>query len=86
MIAEKNISSLLSQWEGRLDKGNYSEDYRCALGECLYDLRELLEKIKEEEEANLQEVLANLPSQEVEDYLSGLEADEYLSSVEAHIA
>lgn len=86
MIAEKNISSLLSQWKERLGKESYSEDYRCALGECLYDLQELLEKIKEEEEANLQEVLAHLPSQEVEDYLAGLEADEYLSSVEAHIA
>ncbi len=86
MIAENNISFLLSQWKERLGNESYSEDYRCALGECLYDLQELLEKIRKEEESNLQEVLASLPSKEVEDYLSGLEADEYLSSVEAHIA
>lgn len=86
MIAEKNISSLLSQWKERLSKNSYSEDYKCCLGECMYDLQNLLEKIKQEEDDNLQEVLANLPSKEAEEYLLGLEADEYLASLEAHIA
>lgn len=84
MIAEKNINSLLSQWEERLNKGDYSEGYKCALGECVYDLMITLDKIKEEEKANLEEIIANLPSQEVEDYLMGLEADEELSRMEAH--
>lgn len=84
MIAERNISSLLSQWKERLSNESYSEEYRCALGECVYDLQELLAKIKEEEEDNLQEVLSSLPSQEAEDYLKGIEADDYLSSLEAH--
>lgn len=84
MIAEKNISSLLSEWKKRLENESYSEEYRCALGECVYDLGNLLEKIKEEEEANLQEVIANLPSKEVEDYLMQQEADDYLASMEAH--
>lgn len=52
----------------------------------MYDLQNLLEKIKQEEDDNLQEVLANLPSKEAEEYLLGLEADEYLASLEAHIA
>lgn len=84
MIAEKNIESLLSQWKKRLCNEDYSEEYRCALGECMYDLQEILAKIKKEEEENLQEVTSNLPSQEAEDYLRGLEADEYLSTMEAH--
>ena len=84
MITERNINSLLSQWKKRLSNEEYSEEYRCALGECMYDLQNLLEKIKEEEEANLQEVIANLPSKEVEDYLMQQEADEYLASMEAH--
>lgn len=84
MIAERNISSLLSQWKERLSNESYSEEYRCALGECMYDLENLLEKIRQEEEANLQEVINNLPSQEAEDYLRGIEADDYLSSLEAH--
>lgn len=84
MITERNISSLLSQWKERLSNDDYSEEYRCALGECMYDLQNILDKIKEEEEANLQEVIANLPSKEVEDYLMQQEADEYLSSIEAH--
>lgn len=84
MIAERNISSLLSQWKERLSSESYSEEYRCALGECVYDLQNLLEVIKKEEADNLQEVLSSLPSQEAEDYLKGIEADDYLSSLEAH--
>ena len=84
MIIEDNISSLLSQWKKRLSNESYSEEYRCALGECMYDLQNILDKIKEEEEANLQEVIANLPFKEVEDYLMQQEADEYLASMEAH--
>jgi len=84
MIAERNISSLLSQWKERLSSESYSEEYRCALGECVYDLQNLLEVIKKEEADNLQEVLSSFPSQEAEDYLKGIEADDYLSSLEAH--
>lgn len=86
MIAEKNIESLLSQWKERLSNESYSEEYRCALGECVYDLQNLLDKIKEEERANLQEVIDSLPPKDAEEYLMGLEADDYLSSLEAHIA
>lgn len=84
MIVEKNINALLSQWKERLNKDNYSDGYKCALGECVYDLMIILDKIKEEEKANLEEVIANLPSKEVEDYLMGLEADEELSRMDAH--
>jgi hypothetical protein len=86
MIADSNIKSLLSQWKERLNNNNYSEDYKCCLGECMYDLQNLLEKIKQEEEDNLQEVIDNLPSLDAEEYLKELEADEYLASLEAHIA
>lgn len=84
MIAEKNINALLSQWKERLSKNDYSDEYKCALGECVYDLMITLDKIKKEEKANLEEVIVNLPSKEVEDYLMGLEADEELSRMEAH--
>lgn len=84
MIAEKNINALLSQWKERLSNNKYSDEYKCALGECVYDLIITLDKIKEEEKANLEEVIANLPSKEVEDYLMGLEADEELSRMDAH--
>lgn len=84
MIAEKNINALLSQWKERLSNNDYSDEYKCALGECVYDLMITLDKIKEEEKSNLEEVIANLPSQEVEDYLMSLEADEELSRMDAH--
>ena len=84
MIAEDRISNLLSQWEERLGSDEYSDEYRCALGECVYDLMVTLDEIREEEKAGLEEVIASLPSQEVEDYLMGLEADEELSRMDAH--
>lgn len=86
MIAERNIESLLSQWRERLFHTDNSEEYKIAVRECIYELQNTLDTIKNEEEANLQEVLANLPSPEVEDYLRGLEADDYLASLEAHTA
>lgn len=84
MIAENRINNLLSQWKERLNKDDYSDEYKCALEECVYDLMITLDKIKEEEKSNLEEVISNLPSQEVEDYLMGLEADEELSRMDAH--
>lgn len=83
MIVQNYIGSLLSQWEER-SKKSYSNDYRIALGECIHELQETLGKIVEEENANLEEVIASLPPKEVEDYLTGLEADEYLASMDSH--
>lgn len=83
MIAEKNINILLSRWKERVSN-KYPDEYQCALKECIYDLMITLDKIKEEEEMNLMEAIANLPSKEVEDYLLGLEADEELSRIDIH--
>lgn len=84
MIAEKNINDLLSRWKGRLSNDTQSDEYQCALKECIYDLMIALDKIKEEEEINLMEAIAHLPSKETEDYLMNLEADEELSRMDAH--
>lgn len=83
IIQESTLNTLLSQWKERLKDENYSEEYRCALGECLYDLQTLIANTPSDREF-LQDVIANLPSTEVEDYLMGLEADEQQSMMEAH--
>lgn len=83
IIQEKDLNSLLSSWKKRLSDEKYSEEYRCALGECMYDLQNLINNTPNDQEF-LQDVIANLPSSEVEDYLLGLEADEELSRMEAH--
>lgn len=83
IIQEQSINSLLSQWKERMKDEKYSEEYRCALGECLYDLQELVDNTPNDQEF-LQDVIANLPSDEVENYLMGLEADEQQSMMEAH--
>ena len=83
IIQESTLSSLLSQWKERLSNEQYSEEYRCALGECLYDLQNLINNTPSDQEF-MQDVISRLPSTEVEDYLRGLEADEELSMMEAH--
>lgn len=83
IIQESTLSSLLSQWKERLSDEQYSEEYRCALGECLYDLQTLINNTPSDQEF-MQDVISRLPSSEVEDYLRGLEADEELSMMEAH--
>lgn len=83
LIQESDISHLLSEWEERLSGKGYSEEYRCALAECVYDLRQLIHDSQSyQDEVN--DFLAHLPSREVEDYLMGLEADEELSKIESH--
>lgn len=83
IIQESTLSSLISQWKERLSDEQYSEEYRCALGECLYDLQTLINNTPSDQEF-MQDVISRLPSSEVEDYLRGLEADEELSMMEAH--
>ena len=83
IIQEKELSSLLSSWKARLQDTDYSEEYRCAIGECVYDLQELIDNNPSDQEF-MQDVISRLPTQEVEDYLRGLEADEELSMMEAH--
>ena len=83
IIQEKDISKILSNWEERLKSDNYSEEYKCALGECLYDIQGLVNNAQGSQEF-LQDVISQLPSEEVEDYMRGLEADEELSMMEAH--
>lgn len=83
IIQEKDIGHILSEWKKRLSSDDYSEESRCALGECLYDIQGLVENAQDSQEF-LQDVISQLPSEEVEDYMRGLEADEELSMMEAH--
>lgn len=82
MLHESDLRSLLSQWKERLSSP-HTEDYRCALGECIYDLQCLLDNAESDEDF-LNYVVSHLPSEEVEQYLREQEADQYLSSMEAH--
>lgn len=83
IIQEKDIGHILSEWKKRLSGDNYSDEYKCALDECLYDIQGLVENAQDSQEF-LQDVISQLPSEEVEDYMRGLEADEELSRMEAH--
>ena len=84
MILEKDIQSLVSKFEERQNNNEKPLEYRLALGECLFDLYELLEKSKDEDNAYLKSMIDNLPSKEIEDYILEQEADIELSRIEAH--
>ena len=68
MLYNSDINGLLSQWKARLSY--QTPDYRAALGECIYDLRCLMDKNFQEE------ALANesFKQQLDENYMEVLEA------------
>lgn len=84
MILEKDIQSLVSKFEERQNNNEKPLEYRLALGECLFDLYELLEKSRDEDNAYLKSMIDNLPSKEIEDYILSKEADVELSRMDAH--
>ena len=88
MISQRDIESLVSQWDARLHNESYEASYKDALGECIYELNQLLEKSILEEADSMdfleREFLEHLPSEEAAQYLLEQEADYYLSSMEAH--
>ena len=77
MIQEKRIVSLLDEWKHRV-KGINSEEYNCALGECIWELQKLLDNTQEEEDY-LNDILANLPTEDESEHLLEQEIEEYLS-------
>ena len=72
MLYDSDINGLLSDWEARLSY--QTPDYKAALGECIYDLKSLMEKRFNEE------ALANeaFEQQLDENYLEVLEAHDKL--------
>lgn len=78
MAHPTNINNLLHIWQGRLQDSQFSTEYREAIGDCIYELQEVLNYSWQEEYIN------SLPPEEVEQYLHEQEADSYLSTIEAH--
>lgn len=85
IIREKELQKLISAWKDRSNNHLQTDEYRCAVCECLYDLHKLMQKSKEEEQY-IMDCIANLPSKETQDYMYGLEADEYKAEAKRHTA
>lgn len=77
------LQQLIAQWKERLLSTGQSEDYKCALGECVYDLQNLVYQAAYDP-AFIQEYLSQMPPQEIEDYFLSQEADDELSKLEVH--
>lgn len=70
MITVSDIQQLINKWQERVDNPSQPFAYKNGIGECIYDLNQLILH-------SIQEELS------YEDFLS-MEADSYLSSLESH--
>lgn len=84
MIHDSDLIALLSQWKKRLQTHN-SPDYNCALGECIYDLQNLLDNTFDYQDY-LQEKMSHIPMDELEEYFMEQEADSQISQMKESIA
>ena len=81
LIQETKLNNLLSTWSRRLHSdNNQSEDYKCALGECIYDLQELLSQERDIDNIYFMQELAKQPPEEIKDYFLSQEADLQLAA------
>lgn len=49
MLYESDINQLLDQWKTRANCPVFSDEYRCSVSECIYDLNRLIKKTYDEE-------------------------------------
>ena len=72
MITVSDLQNLITKWQERVNNPSQPFAYKNGIGECIYDLNQLISR-------SIQEELT------YEDFLS-MEADSYLSTMEAHEA
>ena len=81
-ISESIVLALISQWKERLEKGTQTTDYKCALGECIYDLQKVLDTFHNKE------ILAEIPvkvlPKQVEESFYNEEADRIAYEIEVY--
>ena len=85
-ISDQDAQSLISQWNERLSK-DYDRSYKDGLNDCLYDLRELLNRSLEFYPDDIVwESGDPILYENMDNYFNSLEADGYLSSIASHEA
>lgn len=81
-VSEATLQSLISQWKERLEKGTQTTDYKCALGECIYDLQTVLDTL------DSKEIFAEIPVKllplQVEETFYNEEADRIAHEIEVY--
>lgn len=74
-----DLQNLISQWTERMGDNTQPLPYRDALGECIYELNCLINKVLQDEMMTEQDALDYILSQEADSYLSSLEAHEHVA-------
>jgi hypothetical protein len=72
---ELEVKSLISLWKERAENGTQSNDYKCAVSECVAELQKYLAHTEE----YLYDLKYNMPSEDAREYIEEQEADAYLS-------
>ena len=81
-ISESIIQALISQWKERLEKGTQTTDYKCALGECIYDLQTILDLFHSKE--ILKEISIKILPKQAEENFYNEEADRIAHEIEVY--
>lgn len=81
-ISESTVQTLIFQWKERLEKGTQTTDYKCALGECIYDLQKVLDTFHNKE--ILAEIPVKMLPQQAEEIFYNEEADRLAHEIEVY--
>ena len=76
MPFQSDIVSLLSQWKERALNESYSDQYRDAVNDCIYELNDIVRK------RMMEEAVDRMTDEDIKQYLEEIDADSYISSSE----
>lgn len=76
MPFQSDIVSLLSQWKKRALNESYSDQYRDAVNDCIYELNDIVRK------RMMEEAVDRMTDEDIKQYLEEIDADSYISSSE----
>jgi hypothetical protein len=76
MPFQSDIVSLLSQWKKRALNESYSDQYRDAVNDCIYELNDIVRK------RMMEEAVDRMTDEDIKQYFEEIDADSYISSSE----
>jgi hypothetical protein len=76
MPFQSDIVSLLSQWKERALNESYSDQYRDAVNDCIYELNDIVRK------RMMEEAVDRMSDEDIKQYFEEIDADSYISSSE----
>ena len=79
MIYEHDLQELMTQWNSRIKSQEYDPSYCDAINDCVYDLKNLISNLSQEE-AEVCDPFANMSEEELKEVFEDMQANDYLMS------